>query len=54
LGGTVLYLWVSKSPRIGGFRGQKSQFMTVPSIVLITKLYIKIEKNVFIADFYEF
>jgi hypothetical protein len=33
LGGTVLYLWVSKSPSIGGFRGRKSQSMTVPSII---------------------
>jgi PAS domain S-box-containing protein len=33
-GGTVLYLWVSKSPSIGGFWGRKSQSMTVPSILL--------------------
>jgi len=24
LGGNILYLWVSKSPSIGGFRGRKS------------------------------
>ena len=32
LGGTVLCVWLLKSPSIGGFRGQKSQSMTVPSI----------------------
>ena len=32
------YLYVSKSPKIGGFRGRKSQFMTVPSIASSNRL----------------
>jgi hypothetical protein len=32
VGGTVLYLWVLKSPRIGEFRGSKSQSITVQNI----------------------
>ena len=37
LGGTVLCVRLSKSPSIGGFRGQKSQSMTVPSIFTLSE-----------------
>jgi len=41
LGGNILYLWVSKSPSIGGFRGRKSIIYDRAKYILNSAISIK-------------